>query len=64
MKTTESVSMSYRSFCTTKEYLGDTSMRGSRGGRDDLDPLPPPTPGKVYISEITANWSRTPFSSR
>lgn len=63
MKTTESVSMSYRSFCTKNEYLGDTSMRGSRGGRDDLDPLPP-TPGKVYISEITANWSRTPFSSR
>lgn len=45
MKTTESVSMSYRSFCTTKEYLGDTSMRGSRGGRDDLDP-PPPHPRK------------------
>lgn len=44
MKTTESVSMSYRSFCTTKEYLGDTSMRGSRGGRDDLDP--PPNPRK------------------
>lgn len=48
MKTTESVSMSYRSFCTTKEYLGDTSMRGSRGGRDDLDPLPPPPPPEKF----------------